>query len=61
MLATALDLVKDKYTDCPDCGASTEVEPESLFGTWFAVISCPNCGYLVEIELNPRNEAAIRY
>jgi hypothetical protein len=61
MLATALDLIKMDYGDCPECEAATTIEPECFLGGWFAVVTCPDCGHVVEIELNPPNEAEVRY
>lgn len=60
-LANSLDLVREDYRFCPECGRETEVNATPLFGTWYAEVNCPDCGFLSEVELDPPNEAEVRY
>jgi uncharacterized Zn finger protein len=63
MIASAVELIAAENRECPDCGSGMEVDehPFQYRDGWFVQITCPECGRVDEVEIDARNEAAIRY
>lgn len=60
-LMSEFEMICQKYGKCPECNSNTTIEPLWAYDYWLARIDCLDCYWGIEIELEPHNEAAVRY